>query len=57
MREKGDDFGDSETGFGPVEIEQMAGHSIRNVDYVPEDVSMQLGTKVTLKISLCTKET
>lgn len=31
-------------------------HPIRNIDYVLEDVTMQLGTKVTLKTRLCTKE-
>lgn len=48
---------DSEIVFGPVEIEEMAAHLIRNVDQVVEDVSMQLGTKVTLKIRICTEET
>lgn len=54
-RKKGDDFGDSKIGFGLVDIEEMAGHPISNIDYVLEDVSMQLGTKVTLKTRLCTK--
>lgn len=55
-RNKGDCFGDRKIDFGLVDIEETAGHPIRNIDYILEDVSIQLGTKVILKTRLCTKE-